>query len=242
MAGTRTKKAAQKTKNRLSDLEGLSDNGDAVKEPTKKAKAPSAPKKSKLINVEIPGLNIQMLTISIVGITGLIMNKWSNKAKTQMREKQTGKATAGRAPKNPEECFREAIYFHPDSTDKKPRYCFPGTAFKKAAVRAAKGLGLVMTDVRASFIVSDDMVEIVSPNPPVMREDMVRNSNKVADIRYRPEFKQWSADVNVQFNANMISAEQLINLFHHAGFSVGVGDWRNEKDGVHGAFRVAIGN
>jgi hypothetical protein len=30
-----------------------------------------------------------------------------------------------------------------------------------------------------------------------------------------------------------------VNLFNTAGFGVGIGEWRSEKDGQHGMFHVA---
>ena len=71
-----------------------------------------------------------------------------------------------------------------------------------------------------------------------MREDMVRVS-MTSDIRYRGEFRQWAVDLPLRFNAAALSLEQIVALFHVAGFSVGVGEWRPEKNGQYGTFEVA---
>ena len=60
-----------------------------------------------------------------------------------------------------------------------------------------------------------------------------------ADIRYRGQFPHWWVAVTVRFNANVLSAAQIVNLFNTAGFGVGVGEWRMERDGQFGCFRVA---
>jgi len=62
--------------------------------------------------------------------------------------------------------------------------------------------------------------------------------NGAADIRYRPEFDPWSVDLEIKYNAAVLSAEQIVNLVNLAGFSVGVGDWRPEKSGTHGTFHI----
>lgn len=60
-----------------------------------------------------------------------------------------------------------------------------------------------------------------------------------ADIRYRAEFPDWKARVLVRYNANVLSEAQILNLLNVAGFAVGVGEWRPEKDGQYGMFHVA---
>jgi hypothetical protein len=37
----------------------------------------------------------------------------------------------------------------------------------------------------------------------------------------------------------MISDEQIVNLFWRAGYQVGIGDWRPEKNGDFGRFTVS---
>jgi hypothetical protein len=63
-----------------------------------------------------------------------------------------------------------------------------------------------------------------------------------ADLRYRGEFSPWKATLTVKYNANLMSAEQVVNLFETAGFAVGVGEWRPERDGPYGRFHVAKGS
>ena len=36
-----------------------------------------------------------------------------------------------------------------------------------------------------------------------------------------------------------MNSHQILNLFNTAGFAVGVGEWRMEKDGQYGLFHVA---
>jgi hypothetical protein len=81
-----------------------------------------------------------------------------------------------------------------------------------------------------------ELVRIVGE--PSMREDMVRLPSRVADIRHRGEFKDWSATITLQVNTSSLSVEQLANLFLIAGFAVGVGEWRPERNGQYGRFEV----
>lgn len=196
----------------------------ATKTTDKTTQTPVAP-------VALPKPDIQVVTITIVSLSSLICHAWSDKAKKMMLDKQTKRASAGREAKDPEADYQASLYPHPDGG-----YGFPASAFKNAAVRAGTYTSDKMTYLRGAFYVLGEMVKI--DGKPEPREDMVRVGMGTADIRYRGEFKEWKATLRVQYNARAVSAEQVINLFEVAGFSVGIGDWRPEKDGSHGRFRV----
>jgi hypothetical protein len=68
---------------------------------------------------------------------------------------------------------------------------------------------------------------------------MVRVGMGTADIRYRGEFYPWFVRLNVRYNTNALSEAQILNLFNTAGFGVGIGEWRTERDGNFGSFRCA---
>lgn len=176
----------------------------------------------------------QEAAVWVIGDSPLIVHAWSEKAKKAMLDKQMKKAVKGKEAKNPQQDYEESLYY----ISKKPLvYGFPAVAFKAAAVRAGKNMGIPMTDSRTAFHVDTEMVVI--HGKPAMREDTVRLNGGVADIRYRGEFKEWHAMLPLKFNPNILSLEQLISLLNAAGFGVGVGEWRPEKDGQFGRFHVA---
>ena len=117
-------------------------------------------------------------------------------------------------------------------------YGFPTIAFKQAAVSAGGRFsdGLKMTELRGSFFVEGELVKI--EGAPRMREHPVRIGMGTADIRYRPEFVNWRVNLKIKYNSDKISLDQLVNIFNLAGFGVGVGEWRPEKDGQFGMFHV----
>ena len=196
--------------------------------------------------IELPPLNLQTIEVPIIGDSGLICHAWSPKARKQMLDKQMKKATAGRAAKDPWQDFCETLYWldgMPDAPTagdvENGRFGFPSVAFKAAAITAVTTIGsLTKVMARQCFHILGEYVEILGP-PPSMREDMVRVGMGTADIRHRAEFETWGAILRVQFNAGVMSAEQVINLFEAGGFGVGIGEWRPEKDGVNGRFHVA---
>lgn len=181
--------------------------------------------------VKLAGLAIDRITLRIVGTSPLIVHKWSEKAKKQMLDKQMKRATQGKAAKDPEQDYRESLYVCDDGS-----YGFPAVAFKAAAVRAGTYCDMKMVFLRGAFHVEGDLVKIEGEPRP--REDMVRVGMGTADIRYRPEFPKWAADLRVTFNSRALTPEQIVNLFEVAGFAVGVGEWRPEKNGQFGRFEV----
>jgi hypothetical protein len=182
--------------------------------------------------VEVPDIDIVRVNVRIVGMSELVMHAWSEKAKKAMLDKQMGKAAQKREVKNPKEDYEQAFYRLPDG-----RPCFPSVAFKAAIVSAARQVdGLPMTFLRGALHIDGEFVPI--EGEPRMREDTVRVGNGTADLRYRPGFPTWSATLPIRLNRRALTIEQLLSLINQAGFSVGVGEFRPEKDGAWGMFRV----
>jgi hypothetical protein len=143
------------------------------------------------------------------------------------------KARQAKEAKDPERDYLDSLYAHPDGG-----YGFPAVAFKSAAVDACSSIaGITKVEARGAFHIVGDMVKIEGEPRP--REDMVRLNGVTADLRYRGEFREWAAEITLRYNANVLSAEQVANLFNVAGFAVGVGEWRPQRDGSFGMFHVA---
>lgn len=187
---------------------------------------------SKVQTVELKPMDIKTIELNLVGDSPLISHAWSEKAKKQMLDKQMKKAKVVREAKDPEQDYKDSLYTHPDGG-----YGFPTVAFKSAAVSAANHVELKKTDMRAAFHIDGELAKITGE--PEMREDMVRIGMGTADLRYRGEFKKWSVKLRVKFNASVISAEQIVNLFNTGGFGCGVGEWRPQRNGSFGRFHVA---
>lgn len=184
--------------------------------------------------IELPRPNIQIVDVTLIGDTPLIVHRWSEKAKKQMRDKQTGKATAGKEKKDPEQDFQDSLHMTPDG-----KHGFPVIGIKAAAVTACTSIGAITkVAARQAFHIDGEYALIEGPEP-TMREDMVRVGMGTADIRYRGQYWPWQTTVRIRFNANVLSAEQILNLLNTAGFAVGIGEWRPERDGQYGLFHVA---
>lgn len=205
--------------------------------------------KKENVGIELPALNIQVMDVTLIGDSPLIVHAWSFKAKKEMLDKQTKAAKGAREAKDPRADYEASMYKLSDGG-----FGFPSVAFKAAAVTAGTSVaGLTKIAARQAFAVIGEDVDVKGAfegsvsrvnlariiGAPQMREDMVRVGMGTADLRYRAEFPTWHTVITVKYNANVLSEAQILNLLNTAGFAVGVGEWRPEKDGQYGCFHVA---
>lgn len=206
--------------------------------------------KKQTTGIELPKLDIRLMEVTVIGDSPLIVHAWSEKAKREMLDKQMKKAKGAKAAKDPVADFQSSLYRMADGG-----YGFPSVGFKSAAVTAITSVGgMTKVAARQAFHILGEDVDVagafdgtkarqnlvrIDGGEPSMREDTVRIGMGTADLRYRGEFADWSARLLVRYNANVLSEAQILNIINVAGFAVGVGEWRPERDGGHGMFHVA---
>jgi len=189
--------------------------------------------------IQIDRIASETILVPIVGTTPLIMNNFSEKSKRKMLDDMQGRKSP-KQPKNPEADYQAAFYRLRDG------YGFPVTAFKAATVGAARfyGKDVTMTALRQFVFfhgeVSDgdrqQLVEIIGE--PKMREDVVKVGMSGTDLRYRPEFREWSATLKVTFVSSMLTRGSVLSLIDAGGMGIGVGEWRPEKRGQNGCYAI----
>jgi hypothetical protein len=190
--------------------------------------------------VAISRIDAETLQVPILGTSPLIMHNWSEKAKRQMLDNMQGRKNP-KEPKDPEGEYQSAFYVTKDGT-----YGFPVLAFKAATVEASRFYGKTVTKVglrqtlfftgEYSATAKQSLVEITGD--PHMREDVVRVGMSGTDLRYRPEFPEWSTVLTVTYVKSPLTRESVLSLIDAGGMGTGVGEWRPEKDGDFGTYRI----
>ncbi len=192
--------------------------------------------------------DIRLLRVPIIGTTSLIVHSWSNKAIQMILAKQKKEPQKAKEAKDPEADYRDSQYIADDGW-----LGVPAVAFKAAMVGACRQVdGLSMTLAkRLAFCQPDGFstkqnIELARIHgEPRMRRDMVRVASGTADVRFRAEFPKWSAVLQIEYNAQVIEAGQLLNLLCIAGYSEGIGEWRpsapESATGTHGRWRIEKG-
>jgi hypothetical protein len=216
-----------------------------------------AGKKSEVVQIQPLVMNRALITIK--GVTPLLVHNWGSKALRQMEEAQmqsTKAKTRKRAAKNPWEDTIEAAYWLTGQPEEYTEAAFnaaivsgaktgfPLTAVKQAAASAAfrKKWTANKMELRSTMFLSGtdvkDMLTIVGT--PEQRMDPVKIGMGTADLRYRPCYPEWEASFFLEYDANGgWSLENLINCINAGGMFVGIGEWRPEKDGDFGRFKVS---
>lgn len=190
-------------------------------------------------SVQILDFEIRQVSIPIVGISPLICHKFSEKAQRQITEKQAGAAKNKKhAIRVPEDDYNGARHISPLGWDG-----FPAAGFKAAMIRGAKIIGMEMKLTQQAFFINADCEEtqlVRIHAEPRMRTDMVRIGMGSADVRYRPEYIDWFAELNIEFNQGVLSLEQIYQLVKAAGYGCGIGEMRPEKGKFnYGRFKLA---
>lgn len=211
--------------------------------------------------LEIRRMELVKVKVRVMGDTPLIMHAWDEKAKLILANPELAKLYK-KDPRNPVHSFIQSMYWITEKPQTKAtmapedceelfaeavrngaRWGFPVTAFKQAAISAAYRMGWSKDkmSLRGAFYIDADengLVEIHS-DTPVLREDMVKIGMGTADIRWRGEFRNWYADLDITYNASgQYSLEDIINIINAGGYICGVGEWRPERDGQYGMYHV----
>lgn len=191
--------------------------------------------------IEISEIATETISVPIIGTMPLIVHNFSEKSKRQMLDAQQGRKTP-KQTRDPQAEYEAAFYRTEDG------YGFPVTAFKAATVGAARfyGKDINMTQLRQFLFMhgqisaNDPQALVPITGEPHMREDVVRlgGASRSADLRYRPEFPEWSTVLKVTYVTSSLSRASVLSLIDAGGLGIGIGEWRPEKRGEFGTYAI----
>jgi hypothetical protein len=187
-------------------------------------------------------VGIKTVEVTVRGRPGspLVIHAFAEKAKQEIRDKQQKKAKKAKAERNPKTEFLAARY-----VDEKGRECAPVTALKKSFITAATAFDdLTKVGLRQALFV-DSVASPGSPLVPIelhdgslavgkMREDAVTIGINTRGLTYRPCYPEWQLRIRVEYNARIVSTEQLLALIDQAGWGVGICEGRPERSSALG--------
>lgn len=199
-------------------------------------------KKKEQASIEIQEIKMGRIRCNIVGTTPLIMHRFSSKARRELLFPSPKKNSAERAETlkhDPIGEFREAAYLNRDESQ--PALChYPSNAFGEALAAVAIDIpGATKSQMERLTSITSTQVNLFGI--PELYMAMVRSSDmaRTPDVRSRPIFKEWACTVEIQYVSSLLKERQVVNLLAAAGVIVGLGDWRPQKGGSFGQFRLA---
>jgi hypothetical protein len=179
----------------------------------------------------IRAANMVRITIVIIGTAPIVMLAFSEKEGEKFGDRMTKPAAEKPSKKNRPVRDFEAEFVDAQHKSTAGWVGIPCAAFRAAMIAACRTVGVVMTQAKMAVFVMPEgfdaadgtpLVRLLSPAPPVLTKMRVRNANGSTDLRIRPMWREWSASVTVEFDADMITAESVLNLLDRAGRQVGI--------------------
>jgi hypothetical protein len=204
-----------------------------------------------------PPAEMTPINIWLIGTSPLICHNWSAKMRKQMLDTRSKVAKPDREAPDPVKEFQSSLYSMGEAADGTPVCGFPAMAIKSAIAAAAhKDRGIAKTDLKSALFIRARNYPVATArpdavctipllrvwgSPPVMREDMVRTGGvaRGADHRWRGMFERWAILLSGTLNEGKVPLESLLFLIREAGQTCGIGEWRTERNGDFGAFRLA---
>lgn len=180
----------------------------------------------------------EIVTFTIIGISPLLQN---NPANFIGKGDEDG-GLVGKKTYNDEEEARLRLYLDPDGA-----HCHPCEAFTKAMVKAVAGKKfgkLFATSViKGAVFITEPFALIEDENGrpatkyTIDRRPVVIGKSRV--LRCRPCWKPWRIQVALEVDVAMVRPENVKEALSLAGRIIGIGDYRPEKGGGFGRFKVA---
>ena len=207
-------------------------------------------KETEKAEITLKPIKIKEVEITIKGVSPLIINNFNEKCQQQILDTQM-KVVREKETRNPIENFMRALYwltpmpeeFTEESFEKAlkegARFGFPAKGIKASIVSGAYRNKATPDKVslNGAFLIPEELIEI-KYGELIMRQDYARIAHGGTDVRFRPEFKDWSMTFKMKYNENAYSLEQLLNFINLGGFSCGLGEMRTEKGGNFGSYEV----
>ncbi len=182
---------------------------------------------------------MKTVEVEICGTSPLLIHRFSE-ASEQAKSTRRMQIT----PRDPRAEAEKVAYIAPDGT-----YYFSAFSIPNAMGNAGSNHKMLGSRKSLRFVVpsavrmTTDAITILNGDEPaksfeVDARPVTIPATKGRIMRYRPRFDSWNAKFNLLIEEDALSIEDAHLLLEEAGRTIGVGDFRPEKRGPFGCFRV----
>jgi len=189
--------------------------------------------------VNLKTLKIGVLKVEIIG-TSPYMPEPMDLEMLERYDKKSSKQTYEKDTQSAEEKAKKKFYYTDDG-----EYGIPARQFYNAMIR---GSSYLYDRNSGGMRIFREGINIIGNILPLKYKKLTQaqmwgrssGMSKAPMKIVRNQFHDWRCILEIQYNQNQLSAEEIINVLQHAGFYVGVGAFRKEKTGNYGAFMVKL--
>ena len=236
-------KSAQIVRTPKSNGNGEADlHTERVKRATK---AKPAAERAEMITIE--DVDFQEISLHVIGESPLLMNAFSNKAKQDITATSADTGSQPQGKRTPQAIVEDALYRLPNGKG----YYMPASCFRRACVEVCTSFGrkggISKKLITQALRIVEGQIPLLTADGSklltkyTMHDTMGRNPQTGGGVAiFRPMFENWSMRFVIRYNARAITPSTLVKILNTAGQCCGVGDWRHEKMGSFGYFKVSF--
>jgi hypothetical protein len=183
---------------------------------------------------------MKTVTVEIRGTSPLLIHRFTETSE---------QASATRRVKvdnvNPRDEATKHAYIAPDGTFFFNAFSIPSAMSNAGANHKMRGSRKTLKFIVPSAVrMCSDTVTILNGHGPaqdfeVDSRPVTIPATKGKIMRHRPRFDCWGAKFDLVINDSLLSLDDVHKLLNEAGEYIGIGDFRPEKRGPFGCFRVA---
>jgi hypothetical protein len=189
------------------------------------------------------GRTMKTVNVEIKGVTPLLIHRFGEEAETNGKDGTRGIILKTEDPRVQAE---KAAYIARDGTYYFNAFSIPACMGNAGVNHKIKGTRKSLRFVVPSAVrLTSDAITILDGNggKPAKKFEIDSRpvtipSTKGKIMRHRPRFNEWSAKFDLGVNEKLLPVSMAHQLLNEAGESIGIGDFRPEKRGPFGTFRV----
>lgn len=174
---------------------------------------------------------MKAFAVTISGVTPLIINRFHEEAQTEA----TGGVHVRKERPSPEDDAADRLYQNENGP------YFPAENLRQSIIAAASrtkiGRRSATTDVAAALFVTPFAMPVIG-EWHVDSRPVVIPATRGRILRHRPMFDEWTIELTIQVETELIDAATVRRILDDAGNYVGIGDFRPARKGPYGRFRV----
>lgn len=182
---------------------------------------------------------MKTIEVEIRGTSPLLIHRFSEDSE---QAKSTRRTMIKQ--RDPREEATKAAYIAPDGTFYFSAFSIPNSMGNAGSNHKMRGSRKSLRFIVPSAVrVTNEAITILNCDGPakgfeVDARPVTIPATKGRIMRYRPRFDNWGAKFNLILDDSTLDIETAHQLLNEAGQFIGIGDFRPEKRGPFGCFRV----